>query len=937
MKHLVKMLSFAAFALLVAGMNFSVASAESGSGGLPEITVIDTLLSENFDGPEGPFATNPLPGWTVIDNGIYEWDETSWSRYENTPYPEYWNGDLCRVLFAGTNAVADWLISPALDCSAENNVTFSFKHRHSNSSSNPDTAFVFGSTDGGSTWPYTVAMYDTSVGALNDPDTVVVDISSWAAGNTDVKVAFCLKGSYVLSWYLDEPTVEGDVSDTLLYEDFNGSWGPFGDNPPGDWTIVNETLPDPANENDFSRWYYSSWPDTVARAYESQNDQTADEWLISPTLSFSSEAVCSLSFYNSYWDHSSDPSDSAMVLGSTDGGATWPHQVVVYTNADDRSTNKPESRRAFDISSWAQGQSDVKIGFHYVKDIVSYLGWWFFDDVTVYETPLIEDNAAALSVDYPSEYIVVGYDYNSQVSVQNLGTNEDTIAVNLTIADANNVEVYNETETDIVLESLEILPVTFSTAFTPASEGTHTFTAVVINPGDGDPSDDTVQVQIYAYEHEGSGGPDAFGYEFRDNTVSGGPTYDWVDISSSGTQIEPTSHYFMSDPINMGFDFDFYGSTYNTIYVNSHGELHLGSRDSWLSTNDCPLPDLSTPNAPLLAVFWDRLYIHYEEGQGVYYQYFDEVDNDYFVIQWNAKVDGQLDDSLSFEAILYEDGDIIYQYRLVNDLPGGMGQSATVGMEYDALPSGLTYYCDDNNPANRLTEGLAIQWSTNFVTCADISMVPDNPPVYVPAGGSFGVTGIIGNPGTSPITTDVWWGVLAFGSYFEQGVIQDLMLPAGAYPQAHLVQQVPSFAPAGQYIYASWCGDYQNWSACDSFGFLFTVTRPAIEGGANEWLCLGSFGTEQTDAVPAEFSLDNNYPNPFNANTTIGYSLPEAANVQLEVYNLMGQKVETLHDGYMPAGEHQVNWDASHYSSGVYFYRLTAGDRVFTKRMTLLK
>jgi hypothetical protein len=217
-------------------------------------------------------------------------------------------------------------------------------------------------------------------------------------------------------------------------------------------------------------------------------------------------------------------------------------------------------------------------------------------------------------------------------------------------------------------------------------------------------------VVIPCYEHEGTGGPDAFGYSYIDNSEPGGPVFNWIEISGTGTQVEPTSHYFMSDEISIGFPMEFYGMTHTSIWINSHGELHLGTRDSWLGGNDCPLPDASTPHAALLAVFWDMLYIHYEEGLGVYYQYFDDGNNDYFVVEWQAKIGNASSDTVVFEAILYENGEIIYQYNYVNDEPEGQGQAATIGMEYDVLPSGISYNCDDANPANRLTNGLAIKW-----------------------------------------------------------------------------------------------------------------------------------------------------------------------------------------------------------------------------------
>jgi hypothetical protein len=167
---------------LGANLSYSYA-AESNNDPPPQISSVDTLIFEDFSGFEGPFALNPLPGWTVIDSGVPEWDETSWSRYENTSYGQYWNGDLCRVLFTGTNSIGDWLISPILDCTNELAVNLSFKHRHQNrSSTETDTAFVYGSTNGGRSWDNLVYMATQTVGALNHPDTVEIDITSWAAG-----------------------------------------------------------------------------------------------------------------------------------------------------------------------------------------------------------------------------------------------------------------------------------------------------------------------------------------------------------------------------------------------------------------------------------------------------------------------------------------------------------------------------------------------------------------------------------------------------------------------------------------------------------------------------------------------------------------------------------------------------------------------------------
>ena len=88
---------------------------------------------------------------------------------------------------------------------------------------------------------------------------------------------------------------------------------------------------------------------------------------------------------------------------------------------------------------------------------------------------------------------------------------------------------------------------------------------------------------------------------------------------------------------------------------------------------------------------------------------------------------------------------------------------------------------------------------------------------------------------------------------------------------------------------------------------------------------------------PQAFDLKQNYPNPFNPTTVISYSLPEASDVSLDVYNLTGQLIANIDEGSRRAGTHNINFDAGHLSSGVYIYRLTAGNTVLTKKMTLIK
>ncbi len=89
--------------------------------------------------------------------------------------------------------------------------------------------------------------------------------------------------------------------------------------------------------------------------------------------------------------------------------------------------------------------------------------------------------------------------------------------------------------------------------------------------------------------------------------------------------------------------------------------------------------------------------------------------------------------------------------------------------------------------------------------------------------------------------------------------------------------------------------------------------------------------------VPTKFSLSQNYPNPFNAQTTISYYLPSESEVTIDIFDILGRKIETLVTGSLPAGQHSIIWNADKASSGMYFYRIETGSYSDTKRCLLLK
>lgn len=117
--------------------------------------------------------------------------------------------------------------------------------------------------------------------------------------------------------------------------------------------------------------------------------------------------------------------------------------------------------------------------------------------------------------------------------------------------------------------------------------------------------------------------------------------------------------------------------------------------------------------------------------------------------------------------------------------------------------------------------------------------------------------------------------------------------------------------------------------------------REAEWANINSWLQTGSPKTtdveQATSTLPSGYKLEQNYPNPFNPSTTITFELPVSTQVHLVVFDMLGRTVATLADGKRSAGSHQLRFNASHLSSGVYFYQLQAADYVQTRQMVLIK
>ncbi|MCX7984491.1 MAG: T9SS type A sorting domain-containing protein [Bacteroidetes bacterium] len=161
------------------------------------------------------------------------------------------------------------------------------------------------------------------------------------------------------------------------------------------------------------------------------------------------------------------------------------------------------------------------------------------------------------------------------------------------------------------------------------------------------------------------------------------------------------------------------------------------------------------------------------------------------------------------------------------------------------------------------------------------------------------------------------------GQYMQWPLTENL-----AYTNTTLQTAGMGGFPLGD-LFRWWPQRYQQWLA----------QKAAEDATIDNWLYNGITSVERLDGtiIPAQFELYQNYPNPFNPSTTIRYTVPVKEHVTIKVYSLLGQEVATLVDEMQEPSEYKVTFTANNLASGVYFYRLKAGNIQITKKFVLMK
>jgi len=460
---------------------------------------------------------------------------------------------------------------------------------------------------------------------------------------------------------------------------------------------------------------------------------------------------------------------------------------------------------------------------------------------------------------------------------------------------------------------------------------------------------------VKGYSFKGAGGPDAFGYRWKDSNEPNGPAYVWNDIAANPNAVRITTWNGTLDDgytnaIPVGFDFKFYGTNYSNIYLSTNGFLSFTPLTSAYYSN-AVIPNGAAPNN-IIAPFWDDL-----DGrtQGTVH-YLREADK--LTIQFTNWQRYNATGSLTFQIVLKSNDRIMFYYNNLN----ATLTSATVGIENTSGNDGLQIVYEAAYLANNLAVQIAAdpEWltlnnyagtiyngnsvniglmiNTDGMELGDYSMdmeITSNDPVNP----------LIVVPITMTIDNEVPVELVSFRAEMVDGnVVLNWSTATETNNSGFSVEKRQKSNVKGQTEFnnigfVSGKGtttekSYYSYSDKNEKPgtYLYRLKQIDFDGTY-------SYSNEIEIEVtgPKDFALYQNYPNPFNPGTTIKFALPVKTNLNLNVYNTLGEKVAEIFKGEMEAGYHEMTFNASGLSSGIYFYKFESENFNATKKMILIK
>ncbi len=450
-------------------------------------------------------------------------------------------------------------------------------------------------------------------------------------------------------------------------------------------------------------------------------------------------------------------------------------------------------------------------------------------------------------------------------------------------------------------------------------------------------------------------GPDNYGYLAYDvNDAPELPVFDWVEISAyvggPGTLVpivndEQVIHY------ELPFTFKYYGVEYDSFTVAANGWIGMGivPEDDYSNSG---IPNDDGP-APMIAPYWEDLSPQLSTSGGVW-QWYDEV-NHLLIVEYSMVEQYAPSGSIeTFEVILYDpihfptmtgDGQIKFQYGNMSEASASEG---TIGIENHAENDGIQYFFDSDYDvhASPIDSGMAILFTTTTTTpemSIELTYVSGSP---VPAnGGNVYFDVYAENYGTVALNFDAWIEI-SYDGGSPVTVVQRTFanyLPGWFIERSGTWFPVPGGYAAGYYTLTGKVGNHPD-IAWDESGFPFIKDGNTGIGDFTPWIPNDipdpfdpGDGQNPTSLIPSEYALHGAYPNPFNPSTALSYQLPARSFVELTVYDIQGRLIAELVNDWRNAGVHEVTFDASTLTSGIYIYRLTADSYNASSKMVLMK
>jgi len=453
---------------------------------------------------------------------------------------------------------------------------------------------------------------------------------------------------------------------------------------------------------------------------------------------------------------------------------------------------------------------------------------------------------------------------------------------------------------------------------------------------------------------DGSGGPDLFGYKWKDSNEPNGPQYVWTDISTNPNAVAVTFPNGTLDDgwtnaIPIGFPMNFYGVDYSNVYLSTNGFLSFTPLSNATYSN-AQIPNTSVPNN-MIAMFWDDL-----DGrtQGTVHRL---LDGNKFYIQFKNWQKYNATGSLTFQVVLNQNGRItVYYNNMAADLT-----SATVGIENTAGNDGLQVAYNSSYVANNLALEFAAEpdWLSNNVNSGtlfngnsvDVELTfraEDYPLGNYAMDLNVASNDPVNSLVTVPVTMEIQVIPVELTSLVANADRNNVALKWSTATETNNngFQIERKLNGSNEWTNVSFVSGNGTTTERNNYVYLdkgLTVGKYSyrLKQIDNDGTFEYSPVIEVDVTAPDEYTLYQNYPNPFNPATTIEYSLPEKADVRISIYTAIGELVTTLVNGTVDAGYQKAVFNASNLTSGTYIYQIKAvgSGRTFvdTKKMILIK